>query len=72
MTVCLCGKGVGWEVGGVVSEDSRCLSQKSELVSPKRQMSNVLGPCGLWTEHSSQTAGGFHWNKRRNSLLRNN
>jgi len=39
--------------------DSRCLSQKSELVSPQRQMSDVLGPCGLWTEHSSQGAGVF-------------
>lgn len=45
-------------MAGVVSEDSRCLSQKSELVSPKRQMSNVLGPCGLWTEGSSQAAVG--------------
>lgn len=43
---------------GVVSEDGRCLSQKSELVSPKRQMSNVLGPCGLWTEDSSQASQG--------------
>lgn len=43
----------------MVSEDSRCLSEKSELVSPKRQMSNVLGPCGLWTEGSSQAAGVF-------------
>lgn len=43
----------------MVSEDSRCLSEKSELVSPKRQMSNVLESCGLWTERSSQTAGVF-------------
>lgn len=32
---------------------------KVNLLSPKRQMSNVLGPCGLWTEHSSQAAGVF-------------
>lgn len=58
VSVFVCERG-GCEGGRVVSEDSRCLSEKSELVSPKRQMSNVLGPCGLWTEHGSQAAGVF-------------
>lgn len=37
---------------------------KVNLFSPKRQMSNVLGPCGLWTERSSQAAGVFTGIKR--------
>lgn len=57
----------GW-LAGVASVDSRCLSQKSELVSPKRQMSNVLGSCGLWTEHISQASGGGFTGIKEESL----
>lgn len=59
--------------GGGVSEDARCLSQKSELVSPMRQMSNVLGSCGLWTEAGSQAGGGaFAGIEEEKPLLGNN
>lgn len=68
VTVCEGGGGGG----GVVSEDSRCLSRKSELALTQETDEQCVR--ALWFMDRTQFSGfwGFHWNKRRNSLLRNN
>lgn len=57
---------------GVVSEDSRCLSRKSELALTQETDEQCVR--ALWFMDRTLFSGcwGFHWNKRRNSLRRSN
>lgn len=72
--LCICDsvQGGGAEGGGVVSEDSRCLSRKSEHAGTQETDEQCVR--ALWFMDRAQFSGcwGFRWNKRRNSLLGNN
>lgn len=66
------GRGGGFVEEGVVSEDSRCLSRKSELALTQETDEQCVR--ALWFMDRTLFSGcwGFHWNKRRNSLRRSN